>query len=212
MKTILSAVRGWVVVGVILGSGVAWGQGDSKVELPNGCSFYFPSLSLFGTLTTSKAEGRCINGTAVGDWVYGSKAILKNGAVVKSVNAVNFVEGVSHGVHLSLGLELGLLTIVDPAKPSGVGYNFSFNSNDNSLLSINEINRMIDQAAKFAREKGYPAANVGKLKELAKKWHADRSTFVAAWTSDESMTPPSNAKQTNGQDDPKVFGRGARGG
>ena len=49
-KTILSLVRGWVVVGVVLGSGVAWAVGESKIVAPNGCVFNIQQLFGAGTV------------------------------------------------------------------------------------------------------------------------------------------------------------------
>jgi hypothetical protein len=205
-KTILSLVRGWVVVGVVLGSGVAWAVGESKIVAPNGCVFNIQQL--FGAGTVFKTDGKCANGYATGDWIFGLTFPDDNPSVI----ARTFIDGNSYGVHMYLGTMRGGIFVTEPSF-NGHYFIDSFAGKDGDLLPLIEMYQKIDRAAKIAQDKRLPVPNIQKYKNLVMSWRKDRNAFVEQWMAPmtNSENSPSDNKSTT-RDDPKVFGRNARGG
>lgn len=209
MKNILSVVRGWVVVGVVLGSGVAWAGGESKIEAPNGCVFNFQQFR--GAGTVFKTDGKCANGYATADWIFGYTSPGET-APNQSVLARTFIDGNSYGVHMNLGTIRGGIFVTEPSF-NGHYYYESFAGKDGDLLPLIEMYQKIDRAAKIAQDKRLPVPNIQKYKNLVMSWRKDRNAFVEQWMAPmtNSENSPSDNKSST-RDDPKVFGRSARGG
>jgi hypothetical protein len=200
-----SALQAIVLLGV-LGAGGAWGQEAGKTELRSGCFFFLKRFSA----TVFKTDGQCTNELASGDWVYGAE-LVRDTDTVQGVFVKSFVNGQAIGVDLMLTKTRSVIFLVDPNFTNGTAYMAEFLSADGNVKPREVLFRMIDDAVRIAREKNLPVPNVLKVKTLVSRWHADRDSFVNEWMK-VSSNAPSNNKQTNGADDPKVFGRSARGG
>ena len=171
MKTILSAVRGWVVVGVVLGSGVAFAQMVEVIDT-NGCKLklhphqaeYLKNNITRGSgLASHRWDGNCKNGYASGSGVL--VGFFTNGEFA-SVNRGTRVSGAW-------------------INGSQVGDDHLHYGHDGQLRRGGQV---------LAGDK-IPA------------WA--QASLAVPLSSQTARQSPSNQSQA---DDPKVFGRGARGG
>jgi hypothetical protein len=188
---------------------VAWAGGESKIEAPNGCVFNIQQFRGAGTIF--KTDGKCVNGYATADWIFGYTSPGET-APNQSVLARTFIDGNSYGVHMNLGTMRGGIFVTEPSF-NGHYYNESFAGKDGDLLPLIEINRKIDRAAQIARDLKLPVPNIAKYKNLVMNWHKNSNAFVDQWmTATTKSTNSLSDNNSSTRDDPKVFGRNARGG
>lgn len=172
MKTILSTVRAWVVVGVILGSGGAWGQELVEVIDTNGCKLkLYPHQAQY--LNNNIARG---SGLASHRW----DGDCKNG----------YASG--------LGVLVGFLT-------NGELY---------SVARGNRANGAWLNGAQVGSDYLHYGHSDGQLRRSGQVLAGDK---IPAWAQ-ASLAVPLSSRPTrqspasqNQADDPKVFGRSARG-
>lgn len=223
MKTILSTVRGWVLVGVVLGSGGAWGQetGETTLTAKNGCKLIhtIPShlLSRFKAIQLRNVApaSKCNNGYFEGTILYGYETTFiqtgtSNFNKVPQVQASIMQGGRSNGIYLRF-------TTSRRANLGG-GQTFWSFEKDHSSYSLQKSIDLIQEDGSKSNHLAY-ATNVNFLSEILKIWDADPDKFIQEYTNDASgstiaytfkaTAPP---VQPPRGDDPKVFGRSARGG
>jgi hypothetical protein len=201
MKNILSTVRGWVVVGVVLGSGVAWAfypevctipgtDGNCKVNaFINGENSVDKDAKTCNKLLKSEYQGTCVNGSMQGI------ALIKRahqGGVTHYLG--KFEQGVS--AELIIDYDNSLIGVRDNRASSGCVY---FGGRFANVEPWD---------ARATSEKCIAAKNL-----LGNEFMTDE-TFKAIQNGTyrllNQVSKPSNTSSQ--RDDPKVFGRSARGG
>ena len=214
MKNLLSTVRGWVVVGVILGSGGAWGQSNAAVfksfNTDKGCEL---GMEVRGSANRNYTwSGECRDGKVWGSGVltyetydsYGKKWETRwaeagqfdregrQSANWMVVNRINKIIGFSP---FQNGERKGIRFLSQASKPE-------------TLAGAKEY--LNDWTG------GRAETMVPFLLTAATAYFEDRANFYSGDFAKSSSTnnPNSNANspQENSADDPKVFGRSARGG
>ena len=186
-----------------------WDWDLEKVSLPNGCtiilqSFYPPANIL-------RYEGACKNGLADGDWVYGEKrATEKDRSSARDV--ITVAKAINGYVHDGLSLQMtdSLIGIgVSDRKLNGSRFSMRFDA-ATQTVTMAELSKQIDAAVAASQSYGLPAPSTQLLKSLAGQWVNARAQLTAKWLAPSaSGNMPAAGKL---QDDPKVFGRSARGG
>lgn len=201
-KWMRSALQAVVLLGV-LGAGGAWGQVSFKEGLyvsPAGCSLYFPipNLDAIKSIRLIDVEGSCRNSVYQGSIVFGDEWVFNaSDEPLVSINAVSAVNGKFSGVFLKLlkanPIRISLIKMENGFPQGQTLYsvkstdsNYSFNTVLNALdITLNADTSMAAQS------------NRAHLASTLKSWFTDQENMIKRFTS---------------IDDPKVFGRSARGG
>lgn len=206
MKTILSTVRGWVVVGVVLGSGVAWGQ---------------------EVCTIPGSDGNCKVSAFIGWEMRGDKYANSCKKLVKSEYQGTCTNGYLDGIALIKTKDTeGLITHYLSKFEQGIPTKSILQYYTNSILVRRDLNEFsirphcVFLGPLTGRYKGFDYRKTSKdcilaSEHLGEEFLSDetlkainKGTFKLTETQQRSK---SSNTSTQG-DDPKVFGRGARGG
>jgi hypothetical protein len=138
-------------------------------------------------MPSSTAAGLVVDGT-----VYFGR--VENGAV-------------DSGLWMTFYGDRGGITVYDSEKQTGgvqsVSFIKGFSKRDAGFSKL-ELEALIDKAVAVSRDKRLPAPSRDKLLAVANQWFDAPQQFTDKW-----LRPTATSKQT---DDPKVFGRSARGG
>lgn len=218
MKKILSTVRGWVVVGVVLGSGVAWGQLRLETEpftTTNNCIGYKqPNAAPYRSIDWSaECKNRKLHGAGVLSYEFQSNV----DKLWKPVIVIGFMnEGVRIGISLQAACvennKPECLTLIQ-TEPSGMRYLVPFardiQKHPKSFSSTN-VTEMIERMKAFEADlKGEPTVKTVELLALMKTWSSDSEMTIDKF---KNFKPAYSLGGEVKGDDPKVFGRSARGG
>ena len=203
-------------LGLLVLAAPSWAQApyvnprNTNLETPSGCVIVY-SLGSASKTTLLRAEGRCVNGLAEGEWIYSVRDIYNNNdaTALESVNVRWFKEGQAFG--LSIRLSNKNWASISSIEPSFEGTHYSARVGDGGeAVSLSALYQKIDQAVAVSRQKNLPVNHAATAKNLAKQWLDDRQGLHAKW-----VVPSSSAqfnKAGSSRDDPKTTGRGARGG
>lgn len=213
--TVHRALQTLVLLG-LLAANSAWAQVTrdwdwdlEKVSLSNGCtlvlqSFHPPAIVL-------QYEGVCKNGLADGDWVYGQKMVLEKdrSLMLDVITVVKAINGYVHdGLQLQMTDKLIAISVGD-RKLNGSRFNVRFDASKQTI-TLAELSKQIDAAVAVSQSFSLPTPSAQLLKSMASQWVSSRPQLAAKWLAPNvAANPPAMGKL---QDDPKVFGRSARGG
>lgn len=210
MKTIFTTVRGWVLVGVVLGSGGAWGhQHEVDVTSSNGCKFKIIPPYAKVIRGTPKWKGDCVNG-------------YQEGAGVQLMYFSDYLL-FEHGIWTQ-GRQIGIvISLTKNSKPNYALTNYRQpgiqglpNSIDFLKMNLQQRKESIDKM--LARSGGTQGLNGDEILQIINELTAMKNggtpelAFEKYAASTGVRSYNSISQSTNGQDDPKVFGRSARGG
>ena len=180
---------------------------NKRVATSNGCALTNWRQDVSSTIL--RAEGRCVNGLAEGEWVYSVRDIFPNGDAVDSVFVGWFRAGYASGLTGRFTKDGARIRSDDPSAP-GPHYTSGILGNAGEAVELSTIHQKIDEAVAVSRGKNLPISQAATTKSLAKQWLDDRQGLHAKWV------VPSSSAQSNqagsSPDDPKTTGRGARGG
>lgn len=195
-------------------AGDTWAQSDRaysvRVLASDGCVMLMEPLGMSSVFR--KHEGLCKDGLAHGVWIFGHEIITastgdRRDAVVMS----GMFSGMSRGVRINFGKTSGLMMVIDP-NFNGFRYFRNFRENE-ALRPLKELQADIDVVNKIAKDLGLPTLNAASAKSQIAKWYANPDSFIASGNDTGTSGNSAGAQQPFvQQDDPKVFGRSARGG
>ena len=207
----------WVWLSLLLATGLharaASAQDLSKFfaknTLLNGCAIWLLKTQIPTEILSH--EGACKDKLAVGDWLFGAHQPGNSaaGQIVDGTVYLGRVENgaVDGGLWMTFYGDRGGITVYDSEKQTGGVQSASFIkgfSKRDAGFSKLELAGFIDKAIAVSRDKRLPAPSRDKLLAVANQWYDAPQQFTDRW-----LRPTAISKQT---DDPKVFGRSARGG
>lgn len=231
MKTLTkNLVNGLLGLAVFAGAGAAWGQLSLlPVRTSEGCIFFHPFTSSIKEVTLAKMAERvaCKNGKLDGAVFYGSAytAAADGNAAERgfiSMRAGIMVEGQFDGLYAVIN-QGGVLVLIAAAKPgqSALSQRFERESPQYSLQVV------LDAIAEMTPRAGGRNANTNReyLQTIVRLWDANPYGMMKEFTDPPYVVTVTNpgwaGLATNSRsagntavtkDDPKVFGRSARGG
>ncbi len=200
----------------LLTASSAWAQVTSdwdwdleKVSLPNGCTLVLQSFN--PPAIVLRHEGACKNGLADGDWVYGQKMVLEKDRSLM-LDVITVVKAINGYVHDGLQLQMTdkLIAIrVGDRKLNGSRFDVRFDASKQTI-TLAELSKQIDAAIAVSQSFSLPTPSAQLLKTVAGQWVSSRPQLAARWLAPNvAANSPAMGRL---QDDPKVFGRSARGG
>lgn len=206
MKTILSTVRGWVVVGVILGSGGALGQTIRYSVNGGGCTALGFEMTRPIAWTASCQDG-LIDGIGVLTYMQ-LQNIAENTS--REHEKILYIKGIRSGV---------LLNISDPNMRGAMNVTNEYTlymslykagerigrsnlriSSDNIQSGLSKAKVLFDQA----EAQGIPTQQWAGIEKTVRDWFTNARMTSEVFGASRAVNTPA--------DDPKVFGRSARGG
>lgn len=181
-----------------------------KNTLSSGCAVWL--LKTHVPTEILSYEGACKDKLAVGDWLFGAHQPdgTAAGQIVNGTVYLGRVENgaVNGGLWMTLYGERGGITVYDREKQRGgvqsVSFIKGFSKRDAGFSKL-ELEALIDKAIAVSRDKRLPTPSRDKLIAVANQWYDAPQPFTDWWL----KPAQSNTKLA---DDPKVFGRSARGG
>lgn len=186
-----------------------WDWDLEKVSLPNGCTLVLQSMHPPANIL--RYEGACKNSLADGDWVYGQKMVLDKdrSSVLDVITVVKAHNGYVHdGLQLQMAGTLIAVNVGD-RKLNGSRFSVRFDAATQSV-TFAELSKQIDAAVAISERYGLPTPSAQLMKTIAGQWVASRAQLTAKWLAPSvAANAPAIGKSL---DDPKVFGRSARGG
>lgn len=206
--------RTCLLLGMCLFTQAAAAQGASqffaKKTLPNGCTVWL--LKTHIPTEVLNHEGACKDKLAVGDWLFGVHQPDGGapGLIVDGFVNLGRVENgaVDSGLWMTFYGDRGGITVYDSEKQTGgvqsVSFIKGFSKRDAGFSKL-ELEALIDKAVAVSRDKRLPAPSRDKLLAVANQWFDAPQQFTDKW-----LKPVQS--NTRLADDPKVFGRSARGG
>jgi hypothetical protein len=189
-----------------------WAQSPDKFfekkTLPNDCAIWLYKTHVPTEILSY--EGTCKDKLAAGDWLFGAhqpERAAPDRVVDGTVYFGRLANAVADsGLWMTFFSDRGGVTVYNETiggVPS-VSFMKGFTKADAGFSKL-ELAALIDKAIAVSREKRLPAPGRDKLLSVANQWYDAPQPFTDRW-----LKPlQSNTKQT---DDPKVFGRSARGG
>jgi hypothetical protein len=208
----------WVWLSLLLAAGLsaraASGQDLSKRfaknTLSNGCVVWLLKTDVPTEILSH--EGACKDKLAVGDWLFGAHQPGNSAAGLIAAGTVYLgrVENgaADSGLWMTFFGDRGGITVYDSEKQKGgvqsVWFIKGFSKRD-AGFSKPELAGLIDKAMAVSGDKRLPTPDRDKLLAVANQWYDAPQQFTEKWL---------NPVQSNRRlaDDPKVFGRSARGG
>lgn len=217
-RLIRSALQAVVLLGV-LGVGGAWGQNAQNPEqfkTDKGCTgFDWRSSKSFRSI---KWDGECKNGKLDGVGVLQYEFITQSNEAVKSVFIGYKQAGLTSGAYLvancvengkPMCLSIGVAT-PDPQK----SYSIPFSRNREKYPQGNpvDINKITETKVDVVnRSTGLPSLRLDDAEELLRTWVANSEMPLSTFINFRPKPSVRADMRSNTEDDPKVFGRSARG-
>ena len=221
MKTILCTLRCWVSLGIILlgiNGGLAHAQFGTETKpfkTSNNCTVFRHSEAVSASIRAINWNGECKKGKIQGAGVLLSEFQSRADNQWMPVAEIGYWDNGAHiGMYLSAycveNNKPDCITLYKVDRSGSSGIRFARDTQKRPKYhSSTDIEMMVSTMKVFEADiSGLPTANTTELLDLMKAWSKDPEMTLTAFANFKLGTTRGAPKAA---DDPKVFGRNARG-